>query len=99
MRQSCRADQGSTRRSAHGDAQSFREPASSTRRWAATRCLTLRPYLLPAVVREHGKRIELRRRRDLLQAGAVHVDHVQIEVASARVLVVGREDDALGVGM
>src|ERR1035437_3450033 len=56
-----------------------------------------RPDQLAAVRAEHGKSVESLVRRDLLEAAAVEMHEVEIEVAATRVLVVRREDELLAV--
>src|SRR2546423_15603089 len=57
------------------------------------------PDQFAAVQAEHGKTIERRSRRYLLQAGAIGVDQEQVEVSELWVsVVVRREDDFLAIG-
>ena len=56
------------------------------------------PHEPRAVGAEHGEAVELWVRRHLLEPCAVDVYEIQIEVATARILVVRREDDAPPVG-
>src|SRR4029079_14200482 len=50
-----------------------------------------------AVRREHREPVEGRVVGDALEAGAIDIDQVQLEVALLRVLVIRREDDAPAV--
>ncbi len=56
-------------------------------------------HQVPPVRAEHGEAVELLRMGDALESGPVQTDHVDLELAALRILVVRAEEDPLPVRM